>query len=215
VWGLYGQTAVETPKGWRTVLTLAAVALAVIWAATRRWRRPTADGLRFGLLALVPLLLAAGAMHASWAVFHRNNEVRGLLGRYIYAGLPVLAAGVAASLGALAIRICERTRARGDALLAGFVVVSALAGLAGFVRAMHGFYGTRSLGLLLERAGTVTVSSGVGRWLALIGAGWLVAIIVATTSLLRREPDRPADLDPGPVFRPQWSAAAPPPRSAS
>jgi hypothetical protein len=189
-WGLYGQSAVETPPGWRAGLGIAALGLTGLWLVARRWRRPRLGEARIALLALFPLALAAGALQASYGVFHRNGEPRGLLGRYLYAAVPVLAIGAVGALRAGFSRLPRRWR-QGDVLLAAGTVVAGGLGLAGFTRAMHGLYGTTDLELLLRRARVVSAVAPVGWWLLGLGVAWLGALGTAVVLSIGRRDDVP------------------------
>jgi 4-amino-4-deoxy-L-arabinose transferase-like glycosyltransferase len=188
-WGLYGNTAVVTPGPWRAGLTIAAVVLGLVWLACRRWHRPDPVAARLDwVLAAVPVLLALGALQQSFAAYRRNGVPRGLNGRYLYPALPVLAAGVVAALSRVFARVAGLglVRRSGNAVLAVGSAGAAALGLAGFARAMHGFYGTRSLGLALDRAAAVAPVRHPGPWLAVLGLAWLACIAVAVAAPLRQ-----------------------------
>ena len=180
-WGLYGQTAVETPAGWRAALNTAAVVLAVAgvvaWLARRRGKRPSAAGVRLLALATIPGVLLAGVLASSFGTYRRNGEIRGLLGRYLYPGLPVLAIGAVAAVAAIAVLLWRRPLP--GVLLAAGTAVTAAFGLAAFMRAVHGFYGTRSLSLLLDRAEVVSAVPSVAGWLLVALIVWLGCIAAA------------------------------------
>ena len=181
-WGLYGQSAVEVPRPWRIGLDVAVVLMLASWLAARRWGRPSPVDVRLALLALFPMALAAGALHASFTVYRTNGEVRGLLGRYLYPSLPVLAVGAVGAAGTIARRARRARSPRrvpvGLVLSTGTVVAATL-GLASFVRAAHGFYGTRDTHLLLARAVSVSAVPSPGRWLAVVGAAWASCVVAA------------------------------------
>jgi hypothetical protein len=180
-WGLYGQSAVETPSGWRTALTFAVIVLMVGWVALRTWRRPSPAGVRLGLLALFPAVLLAGALQASFAVFRDNGEVRGLLGRYLYPALPVIAVGAVAAARTIARRLRVPTRA----VFAMGTLTCAALGVAALTRALHGLYGTTDTHLLLRRAAAVAPVPSVGRWLAVTMVLFASGIIAAVVAALR------------------------------
>jgi hypothetical protein len=191
VWGLYGQTAVDLPTGWIRALNLAFAALVVGWLLCRRWTLPGMRSLRLAVLAGFPAALTAGALAASFSVFRSNGEVRGLLGRYVYPGLPVLGIAAVAATAAIADRLVPRLRGRatvGVVVLAGLTVAS-------FVRAGHGFYGTRSAALALHRADIVSAVPSVGSWLAPLAVLWVLAVAGCAVLLYR-------DRSPSPAQRP-------------
>jgi 4-amino-4-deoxy-L-arabinose transferase-like glycosyltransferase len=189
-WGLYGQSAVETPAGWRTVLTIGVVLLAVAWIVCRQWRRPAPASRRLALLALFPAVLLAGALQASFAVFRDNGEVRGLLGRYLYPALPVLAIAAVAAGRA----VVRRLRLPARPVFAAGAVACALLALAALTRALHGLYGTTDIHLLLRRAAAVAPVASVGGWLAALAVLWAGALATALFVVLRANGRVPARL---------------------
>ena len=196
-WGLYGQTAVATPQAWTRALTLACVGLALGWVVARPWRRPTARGARIALLGLAPVLLGAASVATSYAVYRRSGEVRGLLGRYLYPGLPAIAIGLAAAVGAIADRLrAAPVRAAAAAAWIGGLTILAAAAAA---HALRGLYGTSDLSLLLARAHAVAPTAVPGRWLAVaavVAAAGVVASAAFTVAAVRQENPKSAAVDP-------------------
>jgi hypothetical protein len=183
-WGLYGQSSVDVPLAWRRALAATVIVLALGWLVARRWRRPSAAGLRMSVLTLFPVILVIGAVHASYSVYRSNGEVRGLLGRYAYPSLPLLAIALVAAVAAIA----RRLRLRGiGTFVAGLAVLAALE-LASFARAGHGLYATSHLGLLLDRAKTVLASSTPIPWIAVLGVVWLASLVAAGVGAARIVP---------------------------
>jgi len=180
-WGLYGQTAVETPSAWRTALSAAAGGLLVVgaaaWFVRRRPTRPAAPD-RLWALAVIPVVLVIGPVFASFQVYRKNGEVgRGLLGRYVYPGLPVLAIAAVAALVAIATLVRSRRPRR--VVHAAGVLTAGVFCVGSFLRAMHGFYGSRANALWLHRARIVSAVPTVATWLAVVFAVWLVAVATA------------------------------------
>ena len=174
-WGLYGQTAVPTPSPWAGVLTTGAVALvvgaAIAWLVRHR-RVPSAETARLWSLGLIPAVLAGGAVLASLQVYRKNGEVgRGLLGRYLYAGLPILAIGAVAA----ALVVVGR-RLRPAIVFAVGTTGAAVFCLASFMRAVHGFYRSSDLSEWLGRAGRVSALADPGPALLVLLLAWLVAV---------------------------------------
>lgn len=178
VWGSYGWNTTNVPDGWRLLLNTGTVVLAVAWLATRRWRRPTADGLRLLLLAAFPAALTLGALWTSWDLHTTNGEIRGFAGRYVYAAAPVFAIAAAGALGAVAARLRRWRPVRRGALLAGGAAVWALvAGAGSFVLAAHGLYASRSWGTVFDRAHVVAPVAPAGTAVATLALVWFAVLV--------------------------------------
>jgi hypothetical protein len=209
-WGLYGQSAVETPPFWRDVLSRSAglllVAGVAAWVA-RGPRRPTPAALRLWALALVPLVLLAGVLLSSFQVFHKNGQVRGLLGRYLYAGVPVLAIAAVAAAASVIALVRRRWAPPPGAVMAAGTAVAALVCAASVRRAIHGFYGTRSPSEWLDRMGRVSALGRPGPVLLLLAVTWVVAVAAAAYGVWSRsrsayaagEAARKASAQPRPI----------------
>ncbi len=180
-WGLYGFPLVSAPEPWRIVLSTAVIAVVAAWLACRRWRRPTASGLRLLALAAVPLALFGAVAWASFDVHRTNGEVRGLAPRYVYLALPVLAVALVGALRTVAARLRVApagAKAPSRLLALGLVAVAAVGSVGSFAVAMRGRYQTSSLSEALERAGVVSPVADPGPVLGAISAAWLAAVLV-------------------------------------
>jgi hypothetical protein len=184
-WGLYGQSAVETPSFWRDALSWCAALLVVagvVAYVVRRGvdvRRVPAPSLRMWALALVPAVLLGGVLLSSFQVYAKNGQVRGLLGRYLYAGLPVFAIAAVAALASVAALARQRWTWRPGAVSAAGTAVAAIACVAMVRRAVHGFYGTRSPSQWLDRMGRVSALGRPGPVLFVLALVWLGAVVAA------------------------------------
>ena len=113
----------------------------------------------------------------SFQVYRRNGEVRGLLGRYMYPSIPVLAIAAVAALVAIAALVRQR-RISGVVHAVGLIGAAVLCvGL--FMRAMHGFYGSRTLDVWLDRAHIVSAVPSVAGWLLVLLVVWFAAVATA------------------------------------
>ncbi len=202
-WGLYGFPLVTVAEPWRTGLNVAVVAVVAAWLACRRWGRPTAQGLRWLVLAAVPLALFVAVAWASFDVYRTNGEERGLAPRYVYLALPALAVGLIGALSTIGSRVglaAAGDRTRGRLLALGLAAVAVVGSAGSFVVAMRGRYQTTSLAELADRAAAVApVADPVGL-LAALGACWLVAVAAAVAISLgasRRSGPPPVDPMPG------------------
>jgi hypothetical protein len=194
-WGLYGQSAVETPSFWRDALSWAAGLLLVAgllaschrWAADRRFDRETnAAGVRMWALALVPAVLLGGVLLSSFQVYAKNGQVRGLLGRYLYAGLPVFAIAAVGALASVAALVRRRWTWRPGGLSATGTTVAAIVCVAMVRRAIHGFYGTRSPSQWVNRMGRVSALGRPGPVLIVLALVWLGAVAAAAYGVWSR-----------------------------
>jgi hypothetical protein len=201
-WGLYGQSAVETPSFWRDALSWAAGLLLVAgllaschrWAVDRRSRRDgDAAGVRMWALSLVPAVLLGGVLLSSFQVYAKNGQVRGLLGRYLYAGLPVLAVAAVAALASVATLVQRRWTWRPGALSATGTAAAAIVCVAMVRRAIHGFYGTRSPSEWLDRMGRVSALARPGPVLFVLAIVWLGAVVAAGYGVWSRTSDAYAE----------------------
>lgn len=184
IWGSYGWLAVDVPPGWRRVLTIGTLALAAGWLACRQWGWPTRAGLRWLVLATVPLMLVLAVFYASFEVHRSNGEVRGVQGRYVYGAASVLAVGVAAASGAIKQRVARR--ARTSPLLAAAALASFTLGtIASFALAMRGLYATKSLTVLLDRAAIVAPVAEIELWLGLVTVAWMMVVLNVAVAALR------------------------------
>lgn len=178
-WGLYGQSAVETPGLWRDILSWAAgvlvVAGVVAWVV-RRPVRPTGASLRMWALGLVPAVLVAGVLLSSFQVYVKNGQVRGLLGRYLYAGAPVFAIAAVAALASVVALARRRWTPSPGALAAAGTAVAAIVCVASVRRAIHGFYGSPTPSEWLDRMSRVSAVGRPGPVLALVALTWLAAV---------------------------------------
>ena len=188
-WGLYGQSAVETPPLWRDVLSWAA-GLLLLAGLLAGLLAPRHDGGRRRLwaLALIPAVLLAGVLLSSFQVYVKNGQVRGLLGRYLYAGVPVLAIGAVAALASVVALARRRWPGvlRPGAVAAVGTTVAAVVCAASVRRAIHGFYGTTSPSEWLDRMARVSALGQPAPVLAVLLLGWLVAVVVATYGVWSR-----------------------------
>jgi hypothetical protein len=168
------------------LLALLVVAGIVAWLARRPTARPSAASLRLWALALVPAVLLGGVLLSSFQVYVKNGQVRGLLGRYLYAGLPVLAIAAVAALASLATLVRRRWPLPAGAVAAAGTTLAAIVCVASMRRAIHGFYGTSSPSEWLDRMARV---SAVGRpapvLLALLVV-WIAAVAVAAYGVWSR-----------------------------
>jgi hypothetical protein len=188
-WGLYGQSAVETPSFWRDALSSCAGALLVagLLASCHRWaadRRAPGDkhasgGWRMWALAVVPAVLLGGVLLSSFQVYAKNGQVRGLLGRYLYAGLPVFAIAAVGALASVAALVRRRWTWPAGAVSAAGTGVAAVVCAAMVRRAIHGFYGTRSPSEWLDRMGRVSALGRPGPALVVLAVVWVAAVVAA------------------------------------
>ena len=184
-WGLYGQSAVETPAFWRDALSWCAALLLVAGVVAYVVRRGVdvrapAASLRMWALALVPAVLLGGVLLSSFQVYAKNGQVRGLLGRYLYAGLPVFAiAAVAALASVLALARRWWPTLTSDAVTAAGTAATAIVCAAMVRRAIHGFYGTRSPSEWLDRMGRVSALGRPGPVLLALAVVWVGAVVAA------------------------------------
>lgn len=189
-WGLYGWATVEVPHSWKLSLSAAAVLLALVWLLQVTRRRMRFDQPQAILVALVPVALAAAALYASFGVYRESGSVRGLVGRYVYPGAPVLAIGAAASARAASLRPSGRVQhGPGRATVAAFIVVAQVVLMGGSFRlALKGLYRTSDLEVVFERARAVAPVAGVELWLAACGALWLASTAAAAVLARRLTP---------------------------
>jgi hypothetical protein len=184
-WGLYGQSAVETPPFWRDALSWCAALLllagVVAYLAQRGVDvRVPAASVRVWALALVPAVLLGGVLLSSFQVYAKNGQVRGLLGRYLYAGLPVFAIAAVAALASVVALVRRRWPAMTPGVVTGVgTAVAAVVCAAMVRRAIHGFYGTRSPSEWLDRMGRVSALAHPGPVLFALAVVWLGAVVAA------------------------------------
>jgi hypothetical protein len=113
-------------------------------------------------------------------VYAKNGQVRGLLGRYLYAGLPVFAiAAVAALASVLALARRWWPTMTSDAVTAAGTAATAIVCAAMVRRAIHGFYGTRSPSEWLDRMGRVSALGRPGPALVVLAVVWVAAVVAA------------------------------------
>lgn len=183
-WGLYGVPTFLAPPPWRFLLWVATELLIVFWLVCRRWGRPSMHDLRMGVLALMPAMLVAAVIWASFTTYRLNGESRALVPRYLYAVLPIFALATVSAAAMTARRIAPPGWSRW-ALPLGIPVVGAVAGLGSFVHATRGLYGTSDLSLLLDRAHVVAPVASPGPWVAALLVGWVLAIAAAAVTASR------------------------------
>jgi hypothetical protein len=144
-------------------------------------------------LSLVPAVLLGGVLLSSFQVYAKNGQVRGLLGRYLYAGLPVLAVAAVAALASVATLVQRRWTWRPGALSATGTAVAAIVCVAMVRRAIHGFYGTRSPSEWLDRMGRVSALARPGPVLFVLAIVWLGAVVAAGYGVWSRTSDAYAE----------------------
>lgn len=188
--GRYGWKLINLPGSLNWLTMALGVVLIAGWLVARRWRRPTIESARLAALAALPFGLFAAASVAAYDTFHASGEVRGLVPRYLFGAVPVVAVAAAAAMATIGDRL-GLARIRG--WLAGAVVLLAGAwGGASFVVVLRGQYQTDDLGTVFQRAGVVAPVANPKAWLAVLTGLWLAATVAAAAELVRL-PNGPAD----------------------
>lgn len=190
-WGLYGWATVEVPHAVKLALTAAAVLLAAVWVVQVARRRVRFEQPAALVVALVPVALAAAALYASFGLYRDTGSVRGIVGRYVYPGLPVLAIGVAASLRAASLRPTGKKVQHGPsrAVVAATILLSQIILMAGSVGlALRGIYQTTDLSLLFDRASAVAPVARASIWAVACSLLWLAAVAAAAALTTRLTP---------------------------
>ena len=180
-WGLYGWATVEVPHNWKLGLSAVAALLIVVWIVQVVRRRVRFDQPAALVVALVPVALAVAALYASFGLYRETGSVRGIVGRYVYPGLPVLAIGVAASVRAATSRPSGRVQhGPGRVAVAATIVITQVVLMAGSVRvALKGLYQTTDLALLFDRAAATAPVAQARAWATACAVIWIVATVAA------------------------------------